>query len=191
MIRNMNDHKVLFGFDDERDVTRILMNQPLSLNKYLVVVMRYEKDVPLRSMSFNMMMLWVQVHDIPFQYMTTKVAEKLCDIIGEVVKSIGAKTEEGSYFMLVRVKVHIAEPLCRGRLITLENDKKTWVVFKYERLPNFCFWCGRLSHGDRDCSLWLQSKGTPKEEDRQFGPSLRAAPPYNLTNQRVIYVPGF
>ena len=28
------------------------------------------------------------------------------------------------------------------------------------------------------------------EEDRQFGPSLRAAP-YNPVNQRVIYVPGF
>lgn len=27
-IQNMNDHKVLFGFDDERDVNRILMNQP-------------------------------------------------------------------------------------------------------------------------------------------------------------------
>ena len=27
-IWNMNEHKVLFGFDDERDVNRILMNQP-------------------------------------------------------------------------------------------------------------------------------------------------------------------
>lgn len=64
------------------------------------------------------------------------------------------------------------------------------MVFKYKRLPNLCFWCGRLSHGDRDCPLWLQSKGTLKEEDQQFGPSLRATP-YNPTNQRVIYVPGF
>ena len=190
MIRNMNDHKVLFGFDDERDVNQILMNQPWSFDKHLAVVMRYEKDVPLKSLSFNMLMLWVQVHDIPIRYMTTEVAEKLCDIIGEVVKSIGAETKEGSYFMRVRVKVDIAEPSYRRRLITLENGEKTWVVFKYKRLPNFCFWCGRLSHGDRDCSLWLQSKGTLKEEDRQFEPSLRAAP-YNPTNQRVIYVSGF
>ena len=190
MIRNMNDHKVLFGFDDERDVNQILMNQPWSFDKHLVVVMRYEKDVPLKSLSFNMVMLWVQVHDIPIRYMTTEVAEKLCDIIGEVVKSIGAETKERSCFMRVRVKVDIAEPSYRRRLITLENGEKTWVVFKYKRLPNFCFWCGRLSYGDRDCSLWLQSKGTLKEEDRQFGPSLIAAP-YNPTNQRVIYVSGF
>lgn len=115
------------------------MNQPWSFDKYLVVVMRHEKDVPLRSLSFNMVMLWVQVHDIPIQYMTTEVAEKLCDIIKEVVRSIGVETEEGSCFMRVRVKVDIAEPLCRGRLITLKNGEKTWVVYKYERLPNFCF----------------------------------------------------
>lgn len=71
--------------------------------------------------------------------MTTEVAEKLCDIIGKVVRSIGVETEEGSCFMRVRVKVDIAEPLCRGRLITFKNGEKTWVVYKCERLPNFCF----------------------------------------------------
>ncbi|KAK7821541.1 hypothetical protein CFP56_037582 [Quercus suber] len=57
--------------------------------------------------------------------------------------------------MRVKVKVDIAKPFCHGRLITLKNGEKTWVVFKYARLPNFCFWCGRLSHGDRDCLLWV------------------------------------
>ncbi|KAK7851891.1 hypothetical protein CFP56_040756 [Quercus suber] len=117
----MNNHKVLFRFDNDRDVNRILMNQPWSFDKQLVVVMRYGNDVPLRSLSFNM----VQVHDIPMQYMTTEVAENLCDIIGEVVRSIGAETEEGSCFMRVRVKVDIAKPLCRGRLITFKNGEKT------------------------------------------------------------------
>ena len=121
----MNDHKVLFGFDDERDVNRILMNQPWSFDKHLVVVMRYGNDVPFRALSFNMVMLWVQVYDISMRFMTTEVAENLFDIIGEVVRSIGAETEEGSSFMRVRVKVNIAEPLCRGRLITLENGVKT------------------------------------------------------------------
>lgn len=96
MIRNMNDHKVLFRFDDERDVNRILMNQPWSFDKHLVVIMSYEKDISLRSLSFNVVMFWFQVHDIPKRYMTTGVAKQLCDIIGEVVRSIAAETEEGT-----------------------------------------------------------------------------------------------
>lgn len=108
-----------------------------------------------------------------------------------MVRSIGAETEEGSCFIRVRVKIDITKALCHGRLITLENGEKTWVVFKYERLPNFCFWCGRLSHGNRDCPSWIQSKGTLlMEGDRQFELSLRAAL-YNPTNQKVIYVPSF
>ena len=38
--------------------------------------------------------------------------------------------------------------------------------FKYERLPNICYWCGRLTHDDRDCDLWIDSEGTLKTEQR-------------------------
>lgn len=74
-MRNMTDHKVLFAFDDEQDVNQVLM----------VVVERYDKDAPLRSLSFETVMFWVQLHDIPMRYMTTEVAENMCDNIGEVV----------------------------------------------------------------------------------------------------------
>ena len=77
MIRNMNEHQMLFGFDDERDVNQILMNQPWSFDKHLVVVMRFEKDIPLKSLSFNIAMFWVQFHDIPIHYMTIEVAKQL------------------------------------------------------------------------------------------------------------------
>lgn len=83
-------------FDDERDVIGILANQPWSFDKRLVLVKRYDKDIPLRSVTFETAMFWVQVHDIPIRYMTTEVAENLCNIIGEVVRSIGAETKEGS-----------------------------------------------------------------------------------------------
>ena len=41
-------------------------------------------------------------------------------------------------------------------------------------MPNLCYWCGRLTHDDRDCELWIESEGTLKTEERQFGPRLRA-----------------
>ena len=135
-------------------------------------------------------MFWVQVHDIPIHFMCTEVVEKICKNIGEVVQSIGAETEEGGNFVRVRVKINISLPLCRGSVITLESGEKSWVLFKYERLPNFCFWCGKLVHGDRDCLLWTKSKGALKVEQREFNVLLKA-PPYRPSNQEVIFVPGF
>ena len=48
--------------------------------------------------------------------------------------------------------------------------------FKYERLSNLCYWCGSLTHDDRDCELWLKSEGTLPTEAQKFGPWIRAPP---------------
>ena len=65
-----------------------------------------------------------------------------------------------------------------------------WISFKYERLPNMCYWCGRLTHDDRDCDLWINSEGTLTPEQREFGPYMRA-PPFVAARRGVILVPGF
>ena len=62
--------------------------------------------------------------------------------------------------------------------------------FKYERLPNICYWCGQLSHDDKDCTLWLQSNGTLAVEQRQFGPRIRAAQ-FNFSKKAVVEVQGY
>ena len=85
--------------------------------------------------------------------MTITVAENTCNKIGEVIRAIGVENEQGGSFIRVRVEIDILLPLCRGRVITLESGEKSWVSFKYERLPNLCYWCGHLNHGDKDCPL--------------------------------------
>ena len=44
-----------------------------------------------------------------------------------------------------------------------------WVGIKFERLPNFCYWCRCVSHSDRGCKKWLCSKGRLREEDQEYG----------------------
>ena len=53
----------------------------------------------------------------------------------------------------------MSHPLCRGRKIAMEDGTEGWVAFQYKRLPNLCFWCGLLTHDDKDCEIWLKSKG--------------------------------
>ena len=80
--------------------------------------------------------------------------------------------------------------LCRGKLITLENEKQVWISFKYERLPNLCYWCGRLTHDDKDYKTWIDSEGTLKLEDRQFGLRLRS-PAFVLARKMGMIVSGY
>lgn len=100
-------------------VNPILMSQPWSFHKHLVVMQRYEKDIPLSSFSFETVMFWVQAHDIPICYMNMEVSERNYESIGKVVRSIGAETERGGgNFMRVRIKLDISMPLCRGRIVS-------------------------------------------------------------------------
>jgi hypothetical protein len=70
------------------------------------------------------------------------------------------------------------QPLCRGRKIWLGGDQDHWVSFKFERLPIFCYWCGHISHDDRDCSIWLTSRGSLSQEKQEYGPWLRGELPH-------------
>ena len=62
--------------------------------------------------------------------------------------------------------------------------------FKYEHLPNIYYWCGCFDHGDKDCDIRIQSKGTLQVSSQPYGAWLRA-PPTVSTNNRVIQVSGY
>ncbi len=62
--------------------------------------------------------------------------------------------------MRVRVRLDISKPLCRGRKLGLVKGVEGWVSFEYERMPNFCYWCGIPNHGDGDYEDWLRTPPT-------------------------------
>ena len=129
---------------------------------------RYDSDIAVRDIPFNRATFWVQVHDMLVRFMNKTVAESFCDTVGIVCCSTGGTDEEGGSFMRVKVTLDVSLPLCKGRLISLENCEKCWVSFKYKRLPNICYWCGCLDHDDKDCSLWIRSKGTLSPSQKQY-----------------------
>lgn len=86
--------------------------------------------------------------------------------------------------------IDITKALSRGRRVSWSLESEGWVSFKYERLPSLCYWCGQLSHDDKDCTLWLQSKGSLTVKDRQFGPWIRAAL-FNQSKKTVVEVQGY
>lgn len=92
--------------------------------------------------------------------------------------------------MRIRVAVDITRPLCRGSKVAFEENKEGWVSFQYERLPNLCFWCGMLSHDDKDYELWLRSKGTLPLERQQYRHWIKASV-FSMSKRQVLEVKGF
>ena len=119
-IKDLGNHIVLFIFDNKLDTDRILASQPWSFDKSLVAIQRYDKGTYARDLIFDRASFWVQVYDIPIQFMNKIVAEGICSGIGEVCAS-ESPTMEGGDFLRVRVKIDILKPLSRGRKITLDD----------------------------------------------------------------------
>ena len=189
-IKHLGNHVVLFTFDSKTEVDNILANEPWRFDKHLMVLRRYDGVSEVQQMDFNLTPFWVQVHGIPMKFMNQTVAEGLCETVGVVQNQSNTKTVESGGFMRVKVLVDISQPLCRGKVLTLDDDKELRVFFRYERLPNICYWCGCLTHNDRDCEQWIDNEGTLDEADREFGPWIRASPMFG--NQKtVVSVPGF
>ena len=189
-IRDLGDHKILFVFPEKADVDRVLEGEPWSFDRHLVVLQRIERDDVLRSMDFSVTRFWVQVHDMPIGSSSLDLAKEFGSVVGKVENRMTDEGDQyGVNFIRLRVAVDIRNPICRGRMFSTARGKEGWVNFRYERLPNICYWCGRLTHGDRECPLWIKSRGTLKDEDQQFGAWLRATAP-NPFKKTIIRVPG-
>ena len=140
---------MVFSFNSWADVDKVLSGEPWSIDRHLIVFRRIDGVTPIHELDFSTVYFWVQIHNIPFSLMTTEVAVSLGESIGKVTLPSKDYVMHGGEFMRVRVAVNVLEPLCRGRRVTLNDDSNGWVSFRYERLPNFCFWCGHLDHMDK------------------------------------------
>lgn len=81
-------------------------------------------------------------------------------------------SKDGRYVKLL-VDVELNKPLIWGIRICFEEEKR-WVSFKYESLPLFCFYCGKLCYGEKSCGKKLSYPKEGKLEEEYYGIWLRA-----------------
>ena len=58
-----------------------------------------------------------------------------------------------------------------------------------KKLPKFCYWCGLVSHDEKDCEKWLTNRGSESVGVQGYGAWLKAAP-YNSGKPSFTTVSG-
>ena len=94
-------------------------------------------------------------------------------VVEEVEKHRRQDTQ--SLFMRVKVALPISKPIRRGGFLAGSDGQRTWVTFKYERLPLFCHWCGTLGHDTKHCAHYFARTKVDGEVICQYGEWMRAS----------------
>ena len=166
-----------------------MATEPWTYDKHLIILSRYDGSCPIQNIRFHTVKFWIQVHGLPVNRINEKTAYGIGESIGEVSRTAQSGELFGGNFLRIRVGINITRPLSRGRKVLLGRDREVWVKFKYEKLPNFCYWCGMVSHDAKECKVWLSSKGSLPLDQQEYGPWLRADP-FSVGRRSVMFVPG-
>lgn len=114
--------------------------------------------------------------------MNLKNAKKIGRFLGELeVVDEDANSRRVQNFLRIRVRIDKRYKLKTSCLITIDDGSQSCVQFKYKRLPDFCYPCGKIDHVEKACPN-PREEGESKEGD-EFGAWIRAQPPRTSRNQ--------
>lgn len=130
----------------------------------------------MQTVSFHSVSFWVQLWGLPFEFVNPVIGE----IIGKRIGSFYAIDNkevvgEMGRFLRVRVGVPIDKPLKHGGYITLGNGAKYWVDYKFERLNNFCYYCGSLLREQGECGVKLSDEKNGVLKEGRFGQWMKVS----------------
>lgn len=151
-----------------------MQSAPWSYSSNLLVLKQCEPDIPEHCYDFSRAAFWVRLVGIPPGWRIEPVYHDLGNKLGQVkdvqLESMGIMQQKGGR---VRVEIDLSTPLKAGAILDIGN-KWLWVEFIYERLPHYCYSCGKIGHYAQDC-LEIPYSESPWAVDKigSYGPWLQ------------------
>uniref|UniRef100_A0A803NVY3 Zinc knuckle CX2CX4HX4C domain-containing protein n=1 Tax=Cannabis sativa TaxID=3483 RepID=A0A803NVY3_CANSA len=154
------DGLFLVTFGCEGDKGRILEGQPWHFAQSVTVFSAPDSAFPILLEKLHYVPFWVQVYGISFMCKSHELAKFIASEIGDLVAVDQSTVREGTGpYLRIRVLLDVNFPITRGlnvRFIKMGREIIKWIDFKYERLPDFCYFCGKLDHTRKYCHAFLQ-----------------------------------
>ncbi|PWA79597.1 hypothetical protein CTI12_AA205220 [Artemisia annua] len=175
-IQELEGGLFLATFDHLVDMRRVLDDGPWSVERDLVILKPLDEDEQPSNVELSKIPFWIRLINLPFSRRNEMYVRTIAGRLGSVLDVDTRRLKEGSKYIRVRVIIDVSKPLCRHIPVMNRQNEKVMVGLCYERLPNFCYWCGHLGHTFKECL------DKPIEVDEKtleiwpFQESLRAPP---------------
>ena len=150
----------------------MLRDGPWRFNEHILALKEVVDIEAIDRSVLKRIPFWVQVYGVPLLRMNETTARNVGGILGPVLE---VDMDRGLGFLRVRVEIHVTVPIPRGFSI-ISGGRDVMLDLKYERLPNFCYWCGMLNHVEDDCERTFAQVDSDSRE-RNYGDWLRGYPP--------------
>lgn len=175
------DNIYAFGFKNEKDLSKIIGNGPWSVMGSLMVLRRWDSKKSFNELDFTFSPFWVPIHGLPLGYINTKSGKVIAESLGDViaVEDPGKWGKVASYIR-VRVWVNVSKPLKKGSFLRRPKEEDLWLSFRYERLSDYCYGCGKIGHTVNEC----KDKRSFDSKNWVYDSSLRAE---NAVNDTIQY----
>ena len=100
-IRDASDNHLLFTFELESDLEKVLLGEPWSFDRHLVVLQKYDGTSPMEQVDFSKSSFWIQIHNLPLTCLSPDVAMEIGESLGDVNKSVNVSDMVGGNFMRI------------------------------------------------------------------------------------------
>ncbi|XP_050217876.1 uncharacterized protein LOC126668737 [Mercurialis annua] len=160
-------------FKNHRDKVKVLREAPWHYDRQLVILSEVQGDEQLSEVKLNESPFWIRLCNVPLNCRDSESITRIAERVGKVLEIREEDVAVWGKHIRVRVLVDVNVPLKRGTFIRNSKGEKVWVYFRFEKLPNFCYWCGLLGHVHDDCETRPECV---EEIDWPYSPALRASP---------------
>lgn len=174
-IKALTEGLYLFQFYHKDDMQWMMANGPWSFDNAILVTSTIPSGGDPIKVQLNEVEFWIQIYGLPSGFMTEAVGWQLGNFFGSFVSYDQSNNASiWREYMRLKIKVDVRLPIKRRKKICRRDKSECIVNCKYEKLGDFSFLCGLLSHTERFCKKKLT--GGAESEVMEWVSWLRAPP---------------
>ncbi|KAF5446422.1 hypothetical protein F2P56_032051, partial [Juglans regia] len=162
-IEDLGINTFLFTFSSSMEKNRIFQQRPWNFKGYHLVLKEWPPGLSIQEIDLTYSAFWIHICGLPLEMMTIENAIQIGKVLGNLIEIDYAYLPENSVkpFMRIRVEINTEKPLYESFNLPRINKKPAKICFKYERLSEFCYGCGRLGHLHQSCPIYTSSSDDP------------------------------